>query len=39
MYQRKEPVSQSGQAIDLNKRGGFSLNKEGIIILNDFMTD
>lgn len=39
MYQRKEPIVQRGQALTLKGRGGFSLNKEGIIILNDFMTD
>jgi len=35
IYQRKEPVIKSGQTLTLQDRGGFSLNKEGIIILNE----
>lgn len=36
MYKRKESIKQSGQTLTLDKRGGFSLSKEGPIILEEY---
>lgn len=36
MYQRKEEIITSNQTLTLEERGGFSLNKEGSIILKEY---